>query len=454
MNDEDEEPPPARAQPRCLALLDCRNFYCSCERLFDPRLRHKPVVVLSNNDGCIIARSDEAKALGIAMGTPYHLCRELLERHEVAVFSSNYALYGDMSRRVMQTIGQFVPRMEVYSIDEAFLDLGECWAPEETESRSRKLRDTVRQWTGIPVGIGIGPTKVLAKAGNHFAKKRPEFAGVCTVEPGAERLLASLPCADVWGIGRASAEKLAVLGVRTAWDLARAEPAQVRARLGVVGERIARELRGTSCLGLEEVTPPKKAIASSRSFGRPVERLDELEEAVSTYVSRAAEKLRAQGSVAAFLSVYLVAGRFAADPRERYVPQFGRELPGGPTDYTPALTAVGLELLRRIFRRGFRYGKAGVLLGGLGPRTGTPGAERQRELFRENAAVSSDDPRRAERRARLMQTVDGLNARHGRGTVFFAASGNPITGHTWRMRHGTKPRAYTTSWAGLSVGLA
>ncbi|MBN1845985.1 MAG: Y-family DNA polymerase, partial [Sedimentisphaerales bacterium] len=276
------------------ALVDCNNFYVSCERVFAPRWEGQPVVVLSNNDGCVVARSDEAKALGIRMGVPVFQVRDLIEKHGVEVFSSNYTLYADMSRRVMETLAGFAPAMEVYSIDEAFLDLAGNRA-DRTEY-ARQIRRRVRQWVGIPVTIGLGPSKTLAKVANHLAKWSARAQGVLDLTecPYLAEALRRTPVQDVWGVGPQYARRLRQAGIQTAWDLRSAGDAWIRRELGVTGLRTVHELRGIACYDLETSAPPNQGIANSRSFGRPVETLAELQEAVAAYMSRAARKLRRQ----------------------------------------------------------------------------------------------------------------------------------------------------------------
>ncbi len=289
------------------ALVDCNNFYCSCERVFNPGLIGVSVVVLSNNDGCVIARSEEAKKLGIKMGAPAFKNEAMFRQNGVRVLSSNYALYGDMSVRVMSTIRTMVENMEVYSIDEAFLPMEES----QSEAFAQELRARVRRWTGIPVSVGIGPTKTLAKLANRWAKKNLHMNGVFDLtadEP--DEILAGIECQDIWGIGGRTAAKLAKAGIRTALDLRRADIPWIRNELGVVRERIARELNGISCLELDEVPASKKGIASARSFGQKVESIEEIQQALSTYIARVAEKLRAGKLRASWMEVFVETNRF------------------------------------------------------------------------------------------------------------------------------------------------
>ena len=406
------------------ALVDCNNFYCSCERVFSPRLIGVPVVVLSNNDGCVIARSEEAKKLGIPMGAPAFKNEEMFRQNRVRVFSSNYTLYGDMSGRVMSTMRTMAPHLEVYSIDEAFLAL-EPW---QGEAFAQELRARVRQWTGIPVSVGIGPTKTLAKVANRYAKKNPGMNGVfdfTAIDPAP--VLDSIKCEDIWGIGWRTAAKLEKSEIRTALDLRQADTAWIRRELGVVGERIVRELNGVSCLELEEVPAAKKGIASARSFGHQVEALVELEEALSTYVARATEKLRAGGLLASHVSVFLETNYFRPE-----LPQYSGSRQRAllsPSNQTPDLISTALELLRGVYRPGYQYKKTGVMLTDLVPETAV-----QRSLFE----VGDRNHMKA-----LQAAVDTLNARLGRNTVRYGAMG---VAQTWRMRQERKSRCFTTRW--------
>jgi len=300
---------------RIFVLVDGNNFYVSCERVFNPRLEGQPVVVLSNNDGCAIARSQEAKALGIAMGQPWFQIRHMERKYGLTAFSSNYALYADMSNRMMGILSQFAPAQEVYSIDECFLDL--TGLNVDLTAHGHALRDRVKQWIGIPTCVGIGHSKTQAKLANHIAKKRPEWNGVCDLsslpESTVNELMASIDVGEVWGVGQKLTERLNALGIQTVLDLKRADPKVIQRRFSVVLERTVWELRGIACLRLEDISPPRQQIISSRSFGRPVTELNELKEAVTAYMSRAAEKLRRQGSIAQALHVHIRTSPFRED---------------------------------------------------------------------------------------------------------------------------------------------
>ncbi len=290
---------------RSFALIDGNSFYCSCERVFDPGLKGKPVIVLSNNDGCAVARTAEAKALGIKMGAPMFTIRDLVKREGVVVFSSNYTLYGDMSRRMNTVYERFASDIEVYSIDESFLDMTPV-APEHREELGRDLRSTVSTWTGVPTCVGIGPTKTLAKLANKIAKSTPQLRGVCdlTSEEARREWLPLFPLEDIWGIGRASQAKLAAFGCRTAADVASLDPKLARQTLTVVGERIIHEMRGTSCIDLEAVAPTRKGCAVTRSFAGRVDDLDMMQEAIATHATRLGEKLRRHGLATDHVTVF------------------------------------------------------------------------------------------------------------------------------------------------------
>jgi len=418
-----------------LALMDCNNFYASCEKAFQPRLANTPVVVLSNNDGCVIARSREAKEMGIPMGEPEFKCRALFKRLGVAVFSSNYALYGDMSARVMATAGALAPRMEVYSIDEAFLDL--TGVPGGPERAALAVRRAVFAATGIPVSIGIGPTKTLAKAANKLAKQDASLGGVLVLPatPGErEDFLRRLEVGDVWGIGHRHARRLRERGVLTALDFIRLDRDHVKKKMTVGGLHTWLELHGTPCIPLERAPKPKKSIVNSRSFGSPVTTLQDMREAVSHHAARAAEKLRAQNGQAATVHVWVQTNTFIAG-----APQYSGVTSlalSPPTAHTARIVARAREALEDIFRQGYCYKKAGVMLSGIEAR----GAA-QLSLLEE------PDPRSD----RLMETLDQVNARWGRGALFPASSG---IARPWSMKQAMRSPRYTTAWTELPVAFA
>jgi len=414
------------------ALVDCNNFYASCERVFQPKLAGQPIVVLSNNDGCVVARSHEAKALGIAMGVPEFQIRPVLLAHRVQVFSSNYRLYGDLSQRVMETLEQFSPDLEIYSIDEAFLSLTGFERRNLTDY-GRQIRRTVKQWTGLPVSVGLAETKTLAKLANRIAKRTPDTDGVFDLLTCQDRdaLLGRVPVEEVWGIGPSYARLLAQHGITTALQLREADAHWIRRHMGVVGVRVVTELSGHSCLDLESCRPPTQGITCSRTFGRSVCTLAEMEEAVSTYVTRVAEKLRGEALAATVLTVFVTTNAFTEEPQYRN--SVTCELPVG-TDTTSALIRAGLKGLRRIYRDGYRYKKAGVMVTAL-----VPVSQVQPDLF---------DQQDRPRSKRLMAALDAVNARWGSGTVQYAASG--LTNAWQRQSHRRSP-ACTTNWAELPV---
>jgi DNA polymerase V len=424
------------------ALVDCNNFYCSCERVFNPKLENRPLVVLSNNDGCAIARSNEAKALGIRMGEPWFKLRDLVKYHGIVGLSSNYTLYGDMSQRVMQVLREFTPDVEVYSIDESFLRIERMrrlW-PSYTHM-GQAIRARVRQWTGIPVCVGIGPTKTLAKLANHIAKKNPRFSGVFDLAsyPPAqlEELLTKVDVGEVWGVGRRIAEKLKTAGIHTVQDLRLMSPKVIRAHFSVVMERTVSELQGVPCLELEDIAPPKKQIVSSKSFGEMVASLAELSEALSSYVTRAAEKLREQGSVCGALQVFVMTNQFRTDDAQ-YSNGIVIPLPN-PSNNTLDLVQAALFGLRAIYRRGYLYKKTGVMLLDL-----APAGQRQASLFDplEEQVKHSDA---------LMSVLDGLNRKFGRDTLCVAAQG---TRKRWAAKAENKTPSYTTRWGEVPKAFA
>lgn len=412
---------------RAYALIDGNSFYCSCERLFSPGLRGRPVIVLSNNDGCAVARTPEAKALGIKMGVPFFQIRELCQAEGVAVFSSNYTLYGDISRRMNELYHQFAPEVEVYSIDESFLDI--------TGIRSRdrrayglEIRVQLYDWIGIPTCVGIGSTKTLAKLANHVAKKTPHLGGVCDfTDVGLrEELLPAVPAEDLWGIGKASAAKLAGIGISTVGQLRSTPPFLARQLLGVVGERIVLELNGEACHALESVAPQRKGIAVTRSFGRAIERFPEMREAVAAYATRAAEKLRHHGVAAVQGHVFMHTNKFNGDPWRHQ----GSALSFlEATNDTHELVSAAVRAARAAWADGFRYAKAGLVLTEL-----VPMQDVQRSLF-----AGAD----REKRKDLMDALDSVNRRFGRGTIYPATAG---TRRDWQTKFERRSPRYTTSW--------
>lgn len=408
-------------------LCDCNNFYASCERVFNPSLAGRPVVVLSNNDGCVIARSNEAKRLGVGMGDPYFKIRDLLRRNDVAVFSSNFVLYGDMSRRVMGLLKQFVPATEVYSIDEAFLDFT---GTDETklEELGHEIARTVRRHTGIPVSIGIAPTKTLAKIASKLCKQYPKLDGCCFMHrpQDIEKVLRRFPVGDVWGVGRRWETMLRACGVETAWDFTQLAPEWVRKRMSVVGLRMWKELRGEACIGFEQAPADKKQIATTRTFAHDIGDFAELHRSVAQYAAACAEKLRAQHSVCGEMTVFILTNRFRENLPQTYESRLVKL--SVPTDSTLELTKYASGLLRQIYRKGYVYKRAGVILSDIRSKTGT-----QRDLF--------DDADR-DRHDRLMKTLDRLNGSMGRHKVVTAAAGTGF----FRMHREHLSGRFTTDW--------
>ncbi|MEJ5988815.1 Y-family DNA polymerase [Ramlibacter sp. PS3R-8] len=434
------------------ALLDGNNFYVSCERVFRPSLNGRPVVVLSNNDGCAIARSNEAKALGIRMGTPFHEIRARLGEDRVVALSANFTLYGDMSNRLMAIAAGLGPAQEIYSIDECFVSLDGVRG--DLLERASRVRQRLVQWIGIPCGIGIGPTKTLAKLANHVAKdaeRRPgasypaALAQVCDLgrlPAGCTRdhVLAATAVGDVWGIGPRIGRQLEGDGVRSALDLARADAVSLRRRFGVVVERTVRELHGVSCIGLEDVPPRKREVACTRAFGEPVRTLGPLQEAVSEYAGRAAFKLRLQHGRAGQVLVFIHTNPFRRSER-----QYARSATvplRRPSDDTASITQAALRALVSIWQPGYRIHKAGVMLLDLQD----AGVE-QGEL-----GLEADAQREAG--GRLMAALDRLNDRYGRGTVQVASAGLGGDARSWTMKQQRRTPQYTTCWQDLPVARA
>lgn len=412
-----------------LALIDGNSFYCSCERVFDPKLERRPVIVLSNNDGCAVARTAEAKALRIAMGAPMFRIRELCRQNNVAVFSSNYALYGDMSRRMNSVYQGFSPDIEIYSIDESFLDVEPIPERDRTAWAS-DLRATTRQWTGIPTCVGIGPTKTLAKLANKAAKKLP--GGVLDLSDPAEqaRVMADFPVGDVWGIGRASQEKLAHLGIEFAGQLRDLDPKLARQLMTVVGEKTIHELNGISCIGLEAVAPQRKGCAVTRSFGERVTHKSQMEQAVAGYATRLGEKLRRHNLATDHVSIFMHTSPFADDPQRSV--SMTVDIPEATNDSLQLIKAAK-RAVDALWRDGFRYSKAGIITQDL-----VPPAERQVALF---------DNLDHDRAAKVMAAMDEANQRWGRATVVPAATmGGPKKAQTFTTKFEMRSPRFTTRW--------
>jgi DNA polymerase V len=431
-------------QQPMLALIDGNNFYCSCERVFQPWLQNRPLVVLSNNDGCAIARSDEAKALGIKMGAPWFKIRHLEDEAGLVALSANFALYGDMSDRMMSLAAGLGHNQEVYSIDESFVDLSGIRG--DLVRRARTIRKRIHQWIGIPTCIGIAPTKTLAKLANAIAKsaeRKPGsypahhaqicHLGACTPEE-LQALMQATEVGDVWGVGRKIGAQLREHGIHTALDLQRMNPAAAKAGWSVVLEKTVRELNGTPCIEFEDEPPAKQQIACTRSFGQPITELHELQEAITEFACRAAEKLRKQNSHTGQLMAFIRTSPF----REKD-PQYSRSasipLPS-PTSDSAHITQTACAILKHIYRPGYKYAKAGVMLMDLQPAT-------RQQLTLD---LDADMP---ENRIRLMQAMDQLNQRYGRGTLKLASAGAPRDIKLWAMKQERMTPAYTTDWAKL-----
>lgn len=420
------------------AIVDCNSFYCSCERVFRPDLQQRPVVVLSNNDGCIISRSDEAKTLGVEMAGPYFKAKPIIEKNNVATFSSNYNLYGDMSRRVMDTLRSLVgdANVEAYSVDEAFLEV-KMLEKKLLDKYAFQMKETVEQWTGVSVSVGIAPTKTLAKIANHLAKKNKKATRcIYTLidDSDIRDTLKTTPVKEIWGVGRAYADKLLSWGITNAWELRNMPEEWAHKHMGgVVGVRLIKELKGIACIDMEDELVEKKMIATTRMFGRNVTRLSDIKEALATYASRAAEKLRRQNCAASGISIFVVA------KEESHSASFNRgatisaydTLPF-PTSVTSDLIAPALRLAEQVFKQGKQYKKAGVMLTGI-----VPDKAIQSNLF--------DQPTENNKRF-LMNVLDNLNFSMRDDMVKFAASG---VNTDWKMRREFRSPRYTSRWEEL-----
>jgi len=420
------------ARSKIFALVDCNSFYCSCERVFNPSLNHKPIIVLSNNDGCAVSRTDEAKALGIEMGAVYFQIKDLIKKHDVQVFSSNYTLYGDMSHRVMQILSEKSPEVEIYSIDEAFLSFTGMnnW---DLLNYAIDIRETVLQQTGIPTCIGFGPTKVIAKIANKLAKKNKERTkGVfdLTNEDVRNEIFKTFPVEDIWGIGRQSAKKLKERKIKTAYDLMKSDPEMIRKFLTVTGGRIVEELNGISCLDLELDAEDRKQIVSSRSFGRQVTDLREIQESIANHITNASEKLRSQKLLCRHLTVFVQTNPFKTNTAQ-YFNSKSMVIPTGTSVTTKLITKAYL-LLDQIFRDGYEYKKVGVILNDLVKKDFI-----QTDFFSTYDTAKEDS---------LMRVIDEINRYHGRGTVKSAACG---IDQFWQMLSQMKSPCYTTRWSEL-----
>ena len=414
------------------ALADCNNFYVSCERVFDPSLEGKPVVVLSNNDGCVVARSNEAKALGIPMGAPAFKFRDLFTRNSVRIFSSNYALYSSMSDKVMSILKSSAPRIEIYSIDEAFLDLTSLSRNRyDITEFTRDIRGKVKQWTGIPLSIGTGPTKTLAKIANHVAKKKENLGGILDLDTltksQQDRILDNVNVGDVWGIGRKYASFLGKYGIRTALDLKDAPRDWIRKNLTVEGLRTAAELEGLYCIPFSEKKPVRKQLMVSRSFGEKVTSFEELRETLAEFSTRAAEKLREEELSAGNITIYIRTSLYGERPK--YHNSCSVDLEEG-TFYTPHIIETATALLKKIYRPGYEYKKSGIILSSI-----EKADRRQIGLFEDREQVT--------RRENLMRSVDSINALMGKDFIRPAVT---VNDRKWKMKNSLGSAKYTTSW--------
>ena len=411
-----------------IALVDCNNFYASCERVFQPKLEGKPIVVLSNNDGCVIARSNEAKALGIKMGAPAFKMKSIFDRNNVSVFSSNFALYGDISNRVMRILSQKAPAIEIYSIDEAFLDFNGIKKPNQF---SVELRKIVKKWTGIPVSIGVAPTKTLAKVANHVAKKyKSNGVFVLNNESSINRVLKHIPVEELWGVGRQYAKFLSSRGFETAYDLVSANESWIRTNMKVNGLRMVKELKGIPCYELELTSSRKKNICTSRSFGMEVKELKDLKEAVANHATMCAMKLRKEKSLATSILVFIKTNPFKNEDFQYNNAQ--KIIMKVPSNDSMEITKNALLLLNRIYKKGYSYKKAGVIVSDI-----VPEGSRQLSLF------TNKDPFKVNN---VMKAIDKVNQAMGRNKVRLAVQGFD---RKWRLKQEKLSPCYTTRFSDI-----
>jgi len=416
-------------------LVDCNNFFVSCERVFNPAIHNKPVAVLSSNDACIIARSNEVKALGVPMGAPLYQYEKLLQKHHVALYSANFALYGDMSQRIMRILTECSTDIEPYSIDEAFLHVPNYIPNHGNEDAyymayAHHIRLRVKQETGVPVSIGIGPTKTLAKIANDKAKKDPNLYGVCDItnHKNIDSYLTTIPVKEIWGIGHRYAKLLNQHNIQTAYDFKYADDVWVRKRLTITGLKTLHEIRGISCISLSLCSESKQSISVSRSFGNRVSSIEQAKQALAAYVTCAAEKLRKQKSVAAHLTAYIITNRYQ-DPNNYYQAAH-IHLPTA-TNYTPDLIAASNACLEKIFQKGLLYKKVGVILTDFTPHDCL------------QMSTTTLENIHSKQQYQFIQTVDSVNRKYGRKTLFFAAEG---TSQPWKNRQDKKTSCFTTNW--------
>jgi len=415
------------------ALVDCNNFYVSCERIFNPKLENKPVVVLSNNDGCCVARSNEAKKLGIKMGEPFFKIKDLVEKEGLKVYSSNYELYGDISHRVSETLFTFSPDIEIYSIDEAFVNLKRIYT-DNYEEYGRKIRERVLNWVNIPVSIGISPTKTLSKVANQFVKKDKSFGGVLSLidksEKEIDEFLMNLDVGDVWGIGRQYSKKLYAENIKTAYDFKYSNPKFIQKIMTINGLKTQNELKGVSCIPLEYETPDKKGICSSRSFGRVTSSFKELNEAISTYTTVAAEKLRSQNSKCKKITIFIRTNYFRVNDKQYSNAKSYNFLE--PTSYTPDLIKAAKFLLKQIFKENYNYQKVGVILTEIVNET-----QIQKSLFNLDTLQY-----KSQKKDLIISKVDEINSIFGNNSIIFASNGIK---KEWKMKTEKRSDRFTTN---------
>lgn len=420
---------------KLFGLADCNNFYCSCERVFHPDLRNKPVVVLSNNDGCVIARSEESKALGIKMGDVFYQVKDMLDKNNVAVFSSNYNLYGDMSRRVMSLLSTYTPQLDIYSIDEAFLDLTGMGDSEQLNIYCKKMVRDITKGTGIPISLGIAPTKTLAKMASKFAKKHKGYEGVCMIdsEEKREKALRLFPVEDVWGIGHRHAKKLAYHSINTAWDLTQRSESWIRKELTVTGVRTWKELRGESCVSIEEL-PHKKSICTSRSFsGIGLNKLEDVEEAIANFAATCSRKLRQDHIVCGAMTVFAHTSRFCTNAPQNYI--YSNIHLAVPTNDMQEIVATAVKTLREAWREGgYHYKKAGVIVWNTCEDNAIQG-----NLF---------DNVDREKQAALAKAIDEINRKNGHNTIRMAVQGYS---KNWHLKNEYLSKQYTTNLKDIIV---
>lgn len=409
------------------ALVDCNNFYASCERVFNPKLEKKPIVVLSNNDGIVVARSNEAKALGIKMGAAVFEIEDSIKKNHIEVFSSNYTLYADMSDRVMETLATFTPDMEIYSIDEAFLNLSGIKSP--LNEYGQKIRKTVKQWTGLPVSVGIARTKTLAKIANRIAKRSEKANGVLDLcdSPYLEQALKQVPVEKVWVVGWRTAGKLQKMGMMNALDLSKTDAEKIRDKFGTVFARVVCELQGINCYELEQNPPPKKSISVSRMFGESVDTIEKMKEAAANYTARAGEKLREEGLAAGIITIYVTTSRFI---KNSYFNSQSVRFEVSTND-TSQLIKAALLCIDKIYRKGYQFKKCGVILNAL-----VPDNKIQQNLF-----IKIDQ----QKNQRLMQTIDKINSKMDT-SLRWAAEGLQ---QSWQVKFKRRSKHYTTNWNDL-----